>query len=217
VYDRYADSPRKQRGWAAQNPGNRAIREELLAAILVLAGDRLAGDGAILDVGCGSGWLLSELAQEGIAESRLHGIDLLPRRVAAAAERVPGAELRVADARALPFEDDSISVVVMLTCLSSMPDHQAVAAALAQAKRVTADGGAILVYEPRVPNPFNRATLRISPKQLRSSLAGVAETTKLTALPPLSRRLGSLTPRLYPWLARVVPTHRLHAYSQASR
>ena len=213
MYDRYADSPRKQRGWAAENPGNRAIREELLAAILELVGDRLAGDGPILDVGCGSGWLLAELAREGIAESRLHGVDLLPRRVAAAAERVPGAELKVADARALPFGDDSISVVVMLTCLSSMPHHRAVAAALAQAKRVTADGGVILVYEPRVPNPFNRATRTISRSSLVGELGSPFASRSLTGVPPLARRLGSQAPRIYPVLARVAPTHRLLSFA----
>jgi len=53
VYAAYRASARKRKAWAADNPGNVAIREELLEAIWGLAGPELRADGAILDLGCG--------------------------------------------------------------------------------------------------------------------------------------------------------------------
>ena len=42
TYAEYSRSPRKQRSWAADNPGNLEIRAELLGAILELGAERLA-------------------------------------------------------------------------------------------------------------------------------------------------------------------------------
>ncbi|HXW34529.1 MAG TPA: methyltransferase domain-containing protein [Acidimicrobiales bacterium] len=65
-------------------------------------GDRL------LDIACGSGLAL-ELA--GIRGARCAGLDASPRLIAVAKDRNPDADLRVGDMNALPWEDDSFSVV----------------------------------------------------------------------------------------------------------
>jgi SAM-dependent methyltransferase len=215
LYDRYAASQRKRRDWAAANPGNVAIRRELLEAVLELAAAPLRDGGLVLDVGCGSGWLLGELARRDVDPGRLHGVDLIERRVEAAARRVPGASVRRADARALPFGERSFGLVVLLTALSSMPSEEAVAAALAEAARVVAPGGLVLCYEPRFPNPLNRSTRQIAAHDLAASLGAPVASRSLTGLPPLARRLGGATGRLYPVLARIAPTHRLTAHSPA--
>jgi SAM-dependent methyltransferase len=215
LYDRYAASRRKRRDWAAANPGNVAIRRELLAAVLELAAAPLRDGGAVLDVGCGSGWLLAELAARGTDPARLHGVDLIERRVEAAARRVPGASVRRADARSLPFGEDSFGLVVLLTALSSMPSDEAIAAALAEAARVVSPGGLVLCYEPRLANPFNRSTRRVAGRGLAASLGAPVASRTLTGLPPLARRLGRATDRLYPPLARIAPTHQLTAHSPA--
>ena len=41
-----------------------AIREELVAVMLEVAGEEIAGHGALLDVGCGTGWWLERLLRE---------------------------------------------------------------------------------------------------------------------------------------------------------
>lgn len=213
TYRDYRESPRRRRAWAADNRGNRAIRAELLERIVGVAGERLGGQGEILDVGCGGGWLLAELTARGVEERRLHGVDLLESRVEAAGRRLPAADVRLADARRLPYPDERFHLVTLLTCLSSMPDHDAVREALAEAGRVLSGGGLLLCYEPRLPNPFNRATLRVSLRLMKSVLGPHGATYSLTGFPPLARRLGTLTPRLYPPLSRVAPTHALTCWS----
>jgi ubiquinone/menaquinone biosynthesis C-methylase UbiE len=182
-----------------------------------MAAEQIAGEGAILDVGCGGGWLLEAMARGGVAEGRLHGIDLLPARVEAAAARLPGAEIRRADARALPHGDGEVGLVTMLTVLSSMPAGDSARRALAEVRRVLADNGLVLVYEPAVPNPLNRATRLITRAELERELGPFAEVRRLTGLPPLARRLGGWTPRLYPLLSRAAPSHRLTAQRPAQR
>lgn len=213
TYGDYQQSPRKRRSWAADNPGNVAIRAELLAAVLELTADSLRGSGKALDIGCGGGWLLERLSERGIDQRRLHGVDLLEDRVGVAQRRLPAADIRRADARKLPHAAGEFEVVTLLTCLSSLPDRRSVDDALTEAKRVLAPGGLLLCYEPRIANPFNPATQRISLSLLRRSLGPEQSSRRLTGFPPLARRLGPLTPRLYPILARTASTHRLMAWA----
>jgi SAM-dependent methyltransferase len=211
TYRGYAASGHKRRIWSATNRGNIAIREELLAAILELAEEPLRGGGEILDVGCGSGWLLAELASRGVGPERLHGVDLIPERVAAASGRLPGADLQHADARKLPHENGRFRLVFMITTLSSMTSAGA-AAALLEVARVTAPDGLTVCYEPRRGNPLNGATRRVSRRELRTALGPELETRTLTGFPPFARLLGRMTQPAYPHLSRLLPTHRLSAY-----
>jgi ubiquinone/menaquinone biosynthesis C-methylase UbiE len=213
VYSRYARSRRKQRAWASDNPGNAAIRAEVVDHLLRLAGPEISGDGAILDAGCGTGWWLRALVENGVAPERLHGIDLQPERVAAAGRAVPGAEIAIGDARRLSFPDESFTVVLQLTLLSSLGSHTAIREAVGEGMRVLSPGGVLIIYEPRVPNPLNRHTLLVRNSDLEA--AGVTQRAEvsLTLVPALARRLGSRTQSRYERLARVpfLRTHRLIA------
>jgi SAM-dependent methyltransferase len=180
--------------------------------VLDLGGEKLDGEGEVLDVGCGTGWLLEALAREGAAPARLHGVEALPARAAAAAARVPGARVQTADARGLPYESGRFGLATLIAVLSSMGSAEEVAVALREARRVAAPGGLVLVYEPRLPNPLNRNTRLIGRQRLEEALGPVKAERTLTGLPPLARRLGRAAPRLYPALARLAPTHRLTAH-----
>jgi ubiquinone/menaquinone biosynthesis C-methylase UbiE len=219
VYSGYGRSRRKRRAWAADNPGNAAIRGEVLAHLLRLAGPELSGGGAILDDGCGRGWWLRALVEAGVEPGRLRGIDIQPERVAGAREAVPGAEVAVGDARNLRFADDSFTVVLQLTLLSSLGSHRAIREALGEGMRVLAPGGLLLIYEPRVPNPLNRHTLLIRNSDLAAAGVTPADRLSLTVLPALARRLGRRTQDLYARLSRVpfLRTHRLIAYRKPRR
>jgi SAM-dependent methyltransferase len=205
----YRGDPRKARAWSAENAGNQAIRAELVAQLRHTLGRRLApGGGEILDVGCGTGWWLAELAAGGVDATRLRGVEALADRVAAARGRVPGATIELGDARALPLPDGAVSAVTLLTVLSSLADSTDVACALREARRVVAPGGIVVVWEPRIATPGNRATLLVRRRQVEAVL-GATEIRTLTVLPPLARR----TARIYPWLARVplLRTHRVYS------
>jgi SAM-dependent methyltransferase len=207
VYAGYREDRRRRRAWSAGNAGNAAIREEVLRTLLELAPDALAGEGAVLDAGCGTGWWLARLAREGVVPSRLVGADLLAERVRAAGAQVPGARVFVGDVRSLPLPAGSCRLVLLFTVLSAMGSREDVRTALGEARRVVARGGAIAVWEPRVwtPNPHTRL---VGLGELRAVLGGELRARTLTLLPPLARRVER---RLYGPLARIplLRTHRL--------
>ena len=218
AYRRYAANRRKQNSWSAANPGNLAIRAELTEAAFSLAGTRLTAAQTILDIGCGTGWWLERLAADDQVGATLYGLELLPDRRDAAAKRVPAATVELGDARVLPYDDASIDVVTLFTTLSSLPCAADVPTAIGEARRVLAPEGALLIWEPRIPNPLNRSTLFIDRASLRAALDGMRiETVTTTVFPPLARRLGRRTAELYPLLARAraLNTHRLVYVSYA--
>ncbi len=210
IYDAYGRSPRRRRAWSAVNPGNRAIRDELFDAITERAGPLLSAGAEVLDIGCGTGWLLERLGPD-VAAGRLFGVELLAVRVSAARVRAPGATVLEADAGRLPFADGRFGLVTLLTVLSSCADRPEQDRLLAEAVRVTAPEGLLAIWEPRFVNPTNPDT-RLAGGAIRALGAARTEARSLTLLPPLARRLGALTPALYPLLSAVpvLRSHRLY-------
>lgn len=206
MYAGYRADARRRRAWDARNPGNIAIREELVRAMLGLVPQAISGGGLLLDAGCGTGWWLERLRAQGVAPERLAGVELLAERASAAAARVPGARIERADVRQLPLPGGSCSLVTLFTVLSSMGSADDAGAALAEALRVLAPGGAVAVWEPRWPT-LNRNTRLVRLAELRAGLGGALTVRTITVAPPLARRAG----RLYGSLARVGPlrSHRL--------
>lgn len=216
-YRSYSLDPRRHRQWSAANPGNKAIRAELLESALQIAGVDLR-PAHVLDIGCGGGWWLSALAKSGAVEQRLHGIDLIEARVISARARLPAADIRCEDATALPWETGTMDLVLLFTVLSSV-DRAAAGSILSEARRVAAPGGRILVYEPRVPTPANRSTAWVRRSHLTPHLGPPQRSISLTLAPPLARRLGRATGALYPVLVRVpwLRTHRLWSFADGAR
>ncbi len=174
--------------------------------MLGLVADEIRGDGLLLDAGCGTGWWLERLEREGVAPERLAGVELLGERATAAAARVPGAQIAQADIRELPLPDGSCTLVTLFTVLSSMRSAEDVWAALAEALRVLAPGGAVAVWEPRWPT-VNRHTRLVRRSELRTGLGASLRIRTITLAPPLARRAA----RLYAPLSRMRPlrSHRL--------
>jgi ubiquinone/menaquinone biosynthesis C-methylase UbiE len=204
VYAGYAADPRKQRAWSAANPGNQAIRAELVAAVLPL----VPSAGVILDVGCGTGWWLAALADHGVPPARLAGVELQEARVVTAQARLPEGDVRCGDATQLPFADGEVAMVTLFTVLSSLGSDDLRRLTLREARRVVRRGGVIAVWEPRVPTG-NPRTARVRRRLLREELGRGLHVRSLTLMPPLARRVPSA--RAYRALARVpvLRTHRL--------
>jgi 23S rRNA (guanine745-N1)-methyltransferase len=115
----------------------------LLATVASLA---LPARPAVLDVGCGTGFHLGELAVALGAEA--HGVDLSVPAIELAAKGHPEATFVVANAdRFLPYASGSFDLALSLTSRRHGPEL----------RRVLADRGALLVA---VPGPDDLAELR---------------------------------------------------------
>jgi len=218
AYASYGRSQRRRRAWAADNRGNIAARAELLSACWELVGAQLADGAEVLDAGCGTGFWLRSFVERGVSPGRLHGIELLPERLAASRDALPAAvQLRQGDVRKLPYDDASFDVVLLFTVLSSLGGPQDVGMALREAGRVMRPDATLLIYEPRYPNPLNRHTARIPVGLVREAL-GPVEERPVTVWPPVARRLGRFTEPVYRRLAgrRWATSHRLLAYRNRS-
>lgn len=198
--------------WARDTPGNRAIHDERDRAVQRLAqrlGPRLA-DATILDLGCGSGTLLAQFVSWGATPSRLAGIDLMEDRIADARRRLPAVRFDVVNAERLPFEDAAFDVVSTFTVFSSLLDHTMAARVAGEVHRVLKPGGAVLWYDLRVGNPRNPNVRGLALADVRTLFPRYdVQFQTVTLVPPLARRLGPLTPVLYPVLA-AVPFLRTH-------
>jgi SAM-dependent methyltransferase len=115
------------------------------------------GDEHVLDVGCGNGFLLVEVARR-LTTGRATGIDLWQTQAGAQSSEVAWRNARIAgvddrieihnvDARTMPFDDQSFDVIV-----SSLMLHHAGGAAdrdqvLREMLRVLKPGGTLLLYD----------------------------------------------------------------------
>jgi ubiquinone/menaquinone biosynthesis C-methylase UbiE len=129
---------------------------------------------SLLEVGCGSGYVLSTL-RAAYPELRLAGVDLLPRTLRLAQERVPQAMLLQCDARRLPFTDE-FDVVCALDVIEHIDEPEI---ALAEMARAVTPGGGVIVSVPQHPwlwsawDEFDRHRLRYTRRGLLELLVNV--------------------------------------------
>lgn len=106
--------------------------------------DRMGGiDGRkMLDIACGTGAWLAELAYRGASTA---GIDISSRAVEQCRRRLPDADIREGVAEELPFEDCSFDLV---TCLGSLEHFLDQPRALREMRRVAKPGATLLILVP---------------------------------------------------------------------
>jgi ubiquinone/menaquinone biosynthesis C-methylase UbiE len=213
VYATYAAAGLAESKWSLKNPGNLAIHSErsrALAKALARSGLLPLSDKHVLEVGCGSGGILRELILLGAKPSLLSGIDLIADRVESARIVLPEADLRVADARSLPFEAERFDLVMVFTVFSSILDAEVARQVATEIRRVLKPAGAVIWYDFQYNNPRNPNVRGIKQPQVATWFPGFRSYWKtLTVLPPLARRLGAVTAFVYPILA-AIPLFRTH-------
>jgi SAM-dependent methyltransferase len=116
----------------------------------------LESAGRVLEVGCGTGAVLS-----GMRTSALHGLDLRPASLMETRAHAPAASLACADALCLPYLEASFDITFCHFLLLWVSDPQK---ALSEMKRVTRPGGSVLAlaepdYSARVDEPAELAVL----------------------------------------------------------
>lgn len=119
--------------------------------------------GAVLEVAAGTGIVTGELVRA-LPAARITATDLNTAMVSWAAQRVPGADWRAADAQCLEFPDASFDMVVCQFGVMFFPNKQQ---AFAEAARVLRPGGVFLftVWDVVETSPF--------PAALVTSLAAI--------------------------------------------
>ena len=107
----------------------------------------------ILEIGCSNGYRLEKLRARFGAECT--GLDPSQRAIADGKASYPGLSLDVGTADALAFENDAFDLVIFGFCLylCDPADYFRIAA---EADRVLADPGWMLVYDFCVPSPRRR-------------------------------------------------------------
>lgn len=213
VYHHYREDGLHQLKWSLTNPGNRAMareRQRLLTRLLQAHGFFPLARRRILDVGCGGGAILASFKDLGASSENLHGIDLLPERIAAAKESFPDIQFQVGNAENLVFQSAYFDLVLLYTVFSSILDIRMARNVAQEISRVLKPGGAIVWYDFRYNNPKNPHVRGLERAALEDLFPDFqVRLHKITLFPPLARRLGPLTAILYPALA-AIPCLRTH-------
>jgi demethylmenaquinone methyltransferase / 2-methoxy-6-polyprenyl-1,4-benzoquinol methylase len=113
---------------------------------------KLARGQTALDVACGTGKLTAALAETVGPEGRVMGVDLSPAMIEEAKRSfgvVPGVELVVGNALALPVADHSVDVATIAFGLRNLASYEAGFREMARAVR---SGGRVVCLELSVPH-----------------------------------------------------------------
>jgi ubiquinone/menaquinone biosynthesis C-methylase UbiE len=207
VYHTYRTSASIQARWDESNPGNRAMLQERQRALKRLLGAHgflpLASQ-KVLDVGCGSGKVLASLLEMGAEPDCLYGVDLLPDRIAEASRCYPMLRFQCANAEDLDFPDAHFNLVLLFTVFSSILDDRMAHNVAREVHRVLKPGGAVLWYDFRYNNPWNPHVRGMTRRHIHQFFPDFeVRLHTITLLPPLARRLGRLTPAVYPLLSSI--------------
>lgn len=112
---------------------SRPLAREFVAAVGIDPGTR------VLDVGCGTGALTTELARQ-VGAERVAAVDPSAPSVAACAAAAPGADVRVSGAETLPFGDGTFDAALCQLVVNFMSDAHT---GVGEMRRVTRPGGTV--------------------------------------------------------------------------
>ncbi|MGH8916142.1 MAG: class I SAM-dependent methyltransferase [Acidimicrobiia bacterium] len=141
---------------------------------------RLGPGDRFLDLGCGLGAAIEYAMTTG---AELAGADPSPSMVERASARVPGAEVKVGSAEAIPFPDNRFTAVMAVATYHHWADPEA---GLAEVRRVLAPGGRLLLVERKVKKSHRHGLDRAGADRVAARLSGMG----LTSVAVDMRRVG---------------------------
>jgi ubiquinone/menaquinone biosynthesis C-methylase UbiE len=203
-------------GYTAPEQRRLIAQAEFWRDSLILDGTDIPPGARLLDVGCGVGAVLRILG-EAFPGAILSGIDVEAAQIDFAGEYLSGcgvaADLRVADARELPYESSSFDHVWMMWTLEHMGEEGALAA-LREARRVLVPGGTITCIEVDYatikagsPTPALKSTLTAIGEAMRAfgqsdagtQLWGWLDEAGFSNIDPGERLFSFRHPEVAPW------------------
>ena len=148
----------------------------------VLARERGAAIGRLLDLGCGVGNATLRFAQA-LPHTQFDGVDVSIESVARAQQRVaaghlPRTRVQAYDGAQLPFADASFDLVFIAVVLHHVP-VAARPALLREVHRVLRPGGRLYIFEHNPYNPLTRKVVRECPFDANAVLLSPAEGRRL--------------------------------------
>jgi ubiquinone/menaquinone biosynthesis C-methylase UbiE len=122
------------------------LHHEIADRAVALLPPAAEAPGSVLDVGCGTGYLLGQLARRWPATDRFVGVDPAPAMVDAAVARGgdPRVRFSAGVAERLPHPDGAFDLVVSTTSFDHWADQPA---GLAECARVLAPGGRLVLVD----------------------------------------------------------------------
>jgi SAM-dependent methyltransferase len=176
--------------WGPSEMFANSERRVLAGTMLRKAGVFPNGSSRCLEIGYGYRGLLGDLISWGVHEKQISGLELDPERASNARMLLPCADLRVGDAVQLPWENESFDLVILSLVFTSILAPEVRHIVADEITRVLRPGGALLWYDFRVNNPFNRNVKGIRSAEMLSYFPGLkGRIRSLTLAPPLSRAI----------------------------
>lgn len=129
-----------EEGWLGR------LHHEIADRTAALAGSTCESPDRVLDIGCGTGYLLRLLARQWPQASELAGVDPAPAMIDAATRAAGDQRLRfgLGTAERLPYPDSSFGLVVSTTSFDHWADQQA---GLRECARVLIPGGSLVLVD----------------------------------------------------------------------
>jgi ubiquinone/menaquinone biosynthesis C-methylase UbiE len=107
---------------------------------------------SVLEIGCSNGYRVAQICRK--YEASGCGIEPSGKAVADGRGRFPQLQLEVGTADALPFRDEQFDLVIFGFCLY-LVDPRLHLRCMAEADRVLADGGVVMIYDFIEPVPYH--------------------------------------------------------------
>jgi ubiquinone/menaquinone biosynthesis C-methylase UbiE len=192
VYEGYAADPHYQKVWSTSPASSFMASHKwaVIASLLKAVSIDLLG-ARVLDLGAGEGTDCARFGDLGVQAGHLVALDILEDRARRARRSHSTMQCLVGDAARLPFRDASFNIVYQSTMLSSVLETDRRERILGEVRRVLGRGGVFLSYDTRYPNPRNRNTRPVRPRELATAFVGwPMRIQSLTPLPQLVRLLA---------------------------
>ena len=101
---------------------------------------------SFLDIGCGTGWAVREVAKR-VSAGKVCGVDISPKmleKAMAQNNRIRNVQFQIADAEALPYPNQSFSSVL---CTCSFHHYKSPLRALSEMRRVMKKDGKLVIVD----------------------------------------------------------------------